>query len=55
MADHLGLPLAAAWRDDRRVPVDAERGRPPGQVRRSDVARVCRHLLAQVADHQAAA
>lgn len=55
LADHLGLPLAAAWRDDRRVPVDAERGRPPGQVRRSALAAVCRHLLELVADERAAA
>jgi secretion/DNA translocation related CpaE-like protein len=55
LADHLGLPLAAAWRDDRRVPLDAERGRPPGQVRRSALAALCRQLLEQVADDRAAA
>jgi hypothetical protein len=55
MADHLGLPLASAWRDDRRVALDAERGRPPGQGRRPALAAVCRRLLAQVAGEQVAA
>ncbi|WP_157582264.1 MULTISPECIES: hypothetical protein [unclassified Phycicoccus] len=30
VAAHLDLPLAGIMRDDPRVPVDADRGRPPG-------------------------
>jgi hypothetical protein len=55
LADHLGLPLAARWRDDRRVALDAERGQSPGQGRRAALAGVCRRLLGHVADGRVAA
>jgi hypothetical protein len=55
MAEHLGLPLAACWRDDGRVAVDAERGRTPGDRQRSSLAAVCDDLLAWVAADRRAA
>jgi hypothetical protein len=49
MADHLGVPLAGCWRDDRRVVLDAERGRVPGEGPRSGLASLSGRLLERVA------
>jgi MinD-like ATPase involved in chromosome partitioning or flagellar assembly len=55
MADHLGLALAGCWRDDRRVVLDAERGRAPGDGPRSGLASLSGLLLERVAHHRRAA
>jgi hypothetical protein len=55
MADHLGLPLAGCWRDDRRVGLDAERGRTPGAGPRSGLATLSERLLELVAHQRRAA
>jgi hypothetical protein len=55
MADHLGLALAGCWRDDRRVVLDAERGRTPGEGPRSGLASLSGLLLERVAHHRRAA
>lgn len=49
MADHLDLPLLAGWRDDAAVQREAERGRTPGESRRSSLAAVCGDVLAWAA------
>ena len=54
MADHLGLALAGFWRDDRRVVLDAERGRAPGDGPRSGLASLSGRLLERVAHHRRA-
>lgn len=55
LAEHLGLPLAGCWRDDGRVAADAERGRTPGERRRSSLASLCDELLEWVAPDRRAA
>ena len=55
MADHLGLALAGCWRDDRRVVLDAERGRAPGEGPRSGLASLSGRLLERMAHHRRAA
>ena len=45
----LDLPLAGAWRDDRQVRLDAERGRLPGQRGRSTLSPLCDRLLEHAA------
>jgi hypothetical protein len=55
MADHLGLALAGWWRDDRRVVLDAERGRTPGEGPRSGLASLSGRLLEHVTHHRGAA
>jgi secretion/DNA translocation related CpaE-like protein len=48
LAEHLTLPLLAAWDDDRAVVADAERGRVPGERGRSRLARLASRLLGGV-------
>ena len=45
VAAHLDLPLAGIMRDDPRVPLDAERGRPPGDRGSGALAGVVDSLL----------
>jgi secretion/DNA translocation related CpaE-like protein len=45
LAEHLTLPLLAAWGDDRAVVADAERGWVPGERGRSRLARLAARLL----------
>lgn len=55
IATCLDLPLAGAWREDRQVRLDAQRGRPPGQRPRSVLASLCGRLLQQAAPSERAA
>ena len=45
VAAHLDLPLAGTLRDDPRVPVDADRGRPPGSRSSGVLAALVDSLL----------
>lgn len=53
VAAHLDLPLAGTLRDDPRLALDAERGRPPGGRRSGPLAALVDALLSTPAREQA--
>ena len=48
LSAHLDLPLAGRWCDERRLAIDADHGRTPGERRRSPVVALCRQVLDRV-------
>jgi hypothetical protein len=55
VAETLGLPLTVEMRPDRHVAADIDLGLGPWRRTRGPLARACRIVLAQHADHRAAA